>query len=38
MQAIDVIKNSKGEVVILNGDTPLITAETINKAIEYHKK
>lgn len=37
MQAIDVIKNSRGEVVILNGDTPLITAETINKAIEYHK-
>ena len=37
MQAIDVIKNSKGEVVILNGDTPLITAETINKAIVYHK-
>ena len=37
MQAIDVIKNSKGEVVILNGDTPLITAETINKAIEYRK-
>ena len=37
MQAIDVIKNSKGEVVILNGDTPLINAETINKAIEYHK-
>ena len=37
LQAIDVIKNSKGEVVILNGDTPLITAETINKAIEYHK-
>lgn len=37
MQAIDVVKNSKGEVVILNGDTPLITAETINKAIEYHK-
>lgn len=37
MQAIDVIKNSKGEVVILNGDTPLITVETINKAIEYHK-
>ena len=37
MQAIDVIKNSKGEVVILNGDTPLITAERINKAIEYHK-
>lgn len=37
MQAINVIKNSKGEVVILNGDTPLITAKTINKAIEYHK-
>lgn len=37
MQAINLIKNSDGEVVILNGDTPLITAETIETAIEYHK-
>ena len=37
LSLIHILKNSKGEVVILNGDTPLITAETINKAIEYHK-
>ncbi len=37
MQASDVIKAANGEVVILNGDTPLVTAETINNAIEYHK-
>lgn len=37
MQAADVIKAAKGEVVILNGDTPLVTAEAIKNAIEYHK-
>ncbi len=37
MQALDVIKAAKGEVVILNGDTPLVTAEAIKNAIEYHK-
>lgn len=37
MQAADFIKNIRGSVVILNGDTPLIKAETIQKAIEYHK-
>ena len=36
MQAAEFIKAHKGNVVILNGDTPLITAETITKAIEYH--
>ena len=36
MQAVDFIKAHKGSTVILNGDTPLITADTINKAIEYH--
>ncbi len=36
MQAADFIKAHKGAVVILNGDTPLITADTINKAISYH--
>ena len=36
MQAAEFIKSHKGNVVILNGDTPLITAETITKAIEYH--
>ena len=37
MQAIDVIKAAKGEVVILNGDTPLVTAQAIKNAIDYHK-
>ena len=27
-----------GEVIILNGDTPLISSETIEKCIEYHNK
>lgn len=36
MQAADFIKESQGSVVILNGDTPLIKAETIKKAIEFH--
>jgi bifunctional UDP-N-acetylglucosamine pyrophosphorylase/glucosamine-1-phosphate N-acetyltransferase len=38
MQAVDFIKDTKGSVVILNGDTPLIKAETIEKAIAYHKE
>lgn len=37
MQAAETIKQSKGEIVILNGDTPLVTAETVKKAIEYHR-
>lgn len=37
MQAIDVIKSAQGEVVILNGDTPLVTADAIKSAVEYHK-
>lgn len=37
MQAIDVIKAAKGEVVILNGDIPLVTAEAIKNAVEYHR-
>lgn len=37
MQAADFIKENMGYVVILNGDTPLITADTINKALDYHK-
>ena len=31
------LENFKGEVVILCGDTPLITSETLKKFIEYHK-
>ena len=36
MQAADFIKETEGSVVILNGDTPLITAETIEAAIKFH--
>ena len=36
MQAMDFIKNAKGEIVILNGDTPLVTAKAIKDAVEYH--
>lgn len=37
MQAIDFIGDS-GEVVILYGDTPLITGETIEKMLAFHRK
>ena len=37
MQAIDFINQSQ-TVVILNGDTPLITAETIKKAVDYSRE
>lgn len=37
MQAIDFIKSVNGEIVILNGDTPLVTADAVKNAIEYHK-
>ena len=38
MQAEEFIKAAAGgNVVILNGDTPLITADTIKKAIEAHE-
>ncbi len=36
MQAVDFIKASKGCVVVLNGDTPLIRPETIVEAVDYH--
>ena len=38
MQAGEYIKRADGYVVVLNGDTPLITAETIKAAVEYHKE
>ncbi|MCH5210615.1 MAG: bifunctional UDP-N-acetylglucosamine diphosphorylase/glucosamine-1-phosphate N-acetyltransferase GlmU [Oscillospiraceae bacterium] len=37
MQAADFINEAKGEVVILNGDTPLVTAQAIEDAVAYHK-
>lgn len=38
MQAVEFIKKAEDCVVILNGDTPLVKAETIKKAISYHKE
>ena len=37
MQAAEYIRNAQGSVVVLNGDTPLITAGMIKNAIEYHE-
>ena len=35
--ALPFMNNYEGEVVILCGDTPLITSETLKEFIEYHK-
>ena len=35
-QAREFIGKAKGAIVILNGDTPLITSETIKAAIDFH--
>ncbi len=37
MQAVDWIRRTGGTVVILNGDIPLITPETIQKAVAAHE-
>jgi len=38
MQAKEYFKDKDGEVLILCGDTPLITSETISKTFEIHRK
>jgi len=38
MQAEKYLKDKQGYVLVLYGDTPLITSKTIQTAIEYHKK
>lgn len=37
MQAIDFI-GDEGEILVLYGDTPLITAETIEKMLAFHRR
>ncbi|MCX7922233.1 MAG: bifunctional UDP-N-acetylglucosamine diphosphorylase/glucosamine-1-phosphate N-acetyltransferase GlmU [Clostridia bacterium] len=37
MQAEEYLKDKDGYVIVLCGDTPLITAETVSNTIEYHK-
>ncbi len=36
-QAEKVLKNFKGDIVILNGDVPLITAETLKNLVSQHR-
>lgn len=38
MQAVEFIKGKKGTVLVLCGDTPLISPDTISDTVEYHKK
>ncbi|MCD8509619.1 MAG: bifunctional UDP-N-acetylglucosamine diphosphorylase/glucosamine-1-phosphate N-acetyltransferase GlmU [Bacillus sp. (in: Bacteria)] len=37
MQADDILKNDKGTTIVLCGDTPLLTKDTINALIEEHE-
>lgn len=37
MQAIDYLKERKGNVLILSGDTPLFTSRSIEDILEYHQ-
>ncbi|WP_265445357.1 bifunctional UDP-N-acetylglucosamine diphosphorylase/glucosamine-1-phosphate N-acetyltransferase GlmU [Acetivibrio straminisolvens] len=38
MQAKEYLNNKDGYVVVLCGDTPLITSETISNTVNYHKE
>lgn len=38
MQAAPLLKDKKGTTVVLCGDTPLLTAETLEKLLHYHEK
>ena len=37
-QAYDYLKNFKGTAIVLCGDTPLLTTQTLQGFIEFHKK
>lgn len=37
-QAADFLENSEGTTVVICGDTPLLTGETVNKLIHHHEK
>ncbi len=36
MQARDILNSMKGYVIVLYGDTPLVTSETIKATLDYH--
>jgi bifunctional UDP-N-acetylglucosamine pyrophosphorylase/glucosamine-1-phosphate N-acetyltransferase len=38
MQAEEYLRDKDGYVLVLCGDTPLVTSETISEAIKYHKE
>src|SRR5699024_11949797 len=38
MQCKDVLANKSGTTVVLNGDAPLITKETLKNLIDYHNE
>lgn len=38
MQAKEYFKGKEGDILVLCGDTPLITSETISKTFEIHRK
>ncbi|MDP4093800.1 MAG: bifunctional UDP-N-acetylglucosamine diphosphorylase/glucosamine-1-phosphate N-acetyltransferase GlmU [Bacillota bacterium] len=38
MQAGDFLKDKDGTVIVLCGDAPLITEETLKKTLDYHKE
>jgi len=38
MQAQEYLKDKDGYVVVLYGDTPLITSKTISDTINYHRE
>lgn len=38
MQAAPLLKDKKGTTVVLCGDTPLLTAETLEKLLHHHEK
>lgn len=37
MQAAEALKGKKGTTLVISGDTPLLTSETLNKLFEYHQ-
>lgn len=37
MQAADILKDKEGTTLIISGDTPLLTTETLNHLFEYHQ-
>jgi len=37
-QLLDSLKNYQGELLVINGDAPLLRAETLQKLVEFHQK